>query len=97
MHDLYRKKCEKEKNLTLNLLTTAILSNIDFHIPKIDRCEKSEGIKIKKNENISVTNEENHLQDLHISEKLAMREEKDKDKLLIKDENYLLVVLIWKM
>ena len=66
--------------------------NIDFHIPKIDRYEKCEEIKIKKNENISITNEENHLQDLHISEKLAMREKKDKDKLLIKDENYLLVV-----
>lgn len=26
MHDLYKEKCDKEKNLTLNLLATAILS-----------------------------------------------------------------------
>ena len=44
------------------------------------------------NENIPIINEENYLHDLHMVENLAMGEEKDKDKFLIKEENYLLVV-----
>ena len=67
--------------------------NIDFRISKADRFEKCEGIKIKKNENIPILNEEKHLYDLHteVPENFAMQEEKKKDK-LIKDESYLLVV-----
>ena len=41
---------------------------------------------MKKNKNISVTNEEKHLHDFHIAEKFAMQEEKNAGKL--KYENY---------
>ena len=44
------------------------------------------------NDNIPIINEEKYLHDLHMVDNLAMGEEKDKDKFLIKEENYLLVV-----
>ena len=53
-----------------------------------DKCEE---IKIKKSQNISSSIEEINLHDLHIAEKLAMREKKNKDKLTT-NENCLLVV-----
>ena len=88
-------RCEKEKKSYDKSSYYRYIFNtsfkIDFCIPKTDRFEKCEGIKIKKNENITMMNEENHLHDLHIAEKFAMREEKNTVK-LIKDENYLLVV-----
>ena len=49
------------------------------------------------NENIPIINEEKYLHDLHMVENLAMGEEKDKDKFLIKEENYLLVVFDLRM
>ena len=99
MYDLYKEKCKKKKenksyvksSYYRYIFNTSF--NIDFRISKADRFEKCEGIKIKKNENIPILNEEKHLYDLHteVPENFAMQEEKKKDK-LIKDESYLLVV-----
>ena len=46
--------------------------NIDFHLPKTDRCEKCESVKLKKSENIAISKEEMQSHDLHTEEKLAM-------------------------
>ena len=59
--------------------------NIDFHLPKTDRCEKCESLILKK---VKI---ETQSHDLHTEEKLAMRKEKRKDK-LNGNENCLLVV-----
>ena len=64
--------------------------NIDFHLPKTDRCEKCESVKLKKSENIAISKEEMQSHDLHIEEKLAMQKEKTKDK-LNGNENLLVV------
>ena len=95
MYDLYKQKFIRENKPWVKptyyryIFNTCY--NIDFHIPKADRCEKCEEIKIKKSQNISISTEEKNLYDLHIAEKLAMREEKNKDKLII-NETRLLVV-----
>ena len=39
--------------------------NIDFDIPKADRCEKCEEIKINKSQKISISIEENNVHDLN--------------------------------
>ena len=95
MYDLYMEKFIRENKpwvkLTYYRYIFNTCYNIDLHIEKIDRCEKCEEIKIKKSQNISISIEEKNLHDLHIAEKLAMREEKNKDK-LITNENCLLVV-----
>ena len=82
MHDLYKAKCIREnKPLVKSTCYPYIFNtccNIDFHIQKTDRCEKCEGIKIKKSQNISISIEEKNLQDLGIAKKLAMREGKKK-------------------
>ena len=95
MHDLYKEKCIRENKPWVKSIYYRYIFNrfynIDFHIPKTDRCEKCEEIKIKKSQNISISNEEKNLHGLQIAEKLAMRKGKNKDELII-NENYLLVV-----
>ena len=66
--------------------------NIGFHVPKTDRCEKCEEIKIKKNEKLPVCKEEEKAHKSHLAEKVAMRAEKAKDKANF-DKSILLVVL----
>ena len=56
--------------------------NIDFHIPEKDGCEKCKEINVKKSQNMSIRIEEKNLYDPYIAEKLAMQEEKKKDKLI---------------
>ena len=76
MYDLYKEKCEKEKQPYVKssfyryVFNTSF--NIDFHLPKTDRCEKCKKVKLKKSENIAISEEEMQSHDLHIEEKLAM-------------------------
>lgn len=95
MYDLYKAKCTEVKKLPVKssfyryIFNTCF--NIDFHVPKTDRCEKCEEIKIKSKENITISLDEKNAHDRHIAEKLAMRAEKNRDK-LIDGEKSLLVV-----
>ena len=85
-YDLYKQTCEKEKNTYVKssyyryIFNTSF--NINFHVPKTDRCEKCEEFRIKKTEKIPMTDEEKEPHEKHLTEKIAMREEKKKDKLL---------------
>ena len=100
MYDLCKEKCIREnKPWVKSTYYRYIFSrsyNIDFLIAKTDQCEKCKEIKIEKSQNISISIEEKNLHDLHIAEKLAMREEKKKDK-LITNKNCLLVAFDLKM
>ena len=82
MYDLYKEKCIRENKpwvkSTYYRYIVNTCYNIDFHIPKTNRCEKCEEIKIKKSQNISTGIEEKNLHDMYIAEKLAMREKKKK-------------------
>ena len=95
MYDLYKTKCTEVNKVPVKssfyryIFNTCF--NIDFYVPKTDQCEKCEEIKIKKKENTTISLDEQNAHDLHIAEKLAMREEKKKDK-LIEDEKSLMVV-----
>ena len=59
MYDLYVDQCKKENREFVkssyyrSIFTTCF--NIDFHIPKTDRCEKCEAIKMKRKENVAIT------------------------------------------
>ena len=72
MYDLYKEQCIAEKKTWVKssyyryIFNTCF--NIDFHVPKTDRCEKCEEVKIKKIENIPISTEEKNLHDLHIAE-----------------------------
>ena len=76
MYDLYKEKCVRENKpwvkSTYYRYIVNTCYNIDFHIPKTNRCEKCEEIKIKKSQNISTGIEEKNLHDMYIAEKLAM-------------------------
>ena len=50
--------------------------NIAFHVPKTDRFEKCEEIKVKRNEKITITAEEESTHNIHFAEKVAIRKEK---------------------
>ena len=95
MYDLYKEKCKKEKQpyekSSFYCYIFSTLFNIDFHLPKTDRCEKCETVKLKKSENIAISKEEMKSHALHIEEKLTMQKEKTKDK-LNGNENCLVVV-----
>ena len=95
MYDLYKSHCS-EKGLPFvkssyyrHVFSTEF--NIGFHVPKTDRCEKCEEIKVKKNEKLPVSEEEEKAHKSHLAEKVAMRAEKAKDK-ANSDKNTLLVV-----
>ena len=83
MYDLYKERCEKEKQPYVKLSFYCYLFNTsfntDFLLPKTGRCEKCESVKLKKSENIAISKEEMQSHDLHIEEKLAMQKEKTKD------------------
>ena len=95
MYDLYKEKCEKKKFSYVEssyyryVFNTSF--NINFHVPKTDRCEKCESIKLKKSEHIPITEEEQQSHNQHLAEKVAMRKEKEIDK-SYKNDNRLLVV-----
>ena len=67
-YDLYKEKCEKEKQPYVKssfygyVFNTSF--NSDFHLPKTDRCEKCESVKLKKSENIAISKEEMQSRDL---------------------------------
>ena len=63
--------------------------NLDFHIPKMDRCDSCEEMKTVKNNRIFVSEEHVHEHNVHITEKTAMRSllnkhREAKEKLVIK-------------
>ena len=95
MYDLYKEKCLTEgisyvkPSYYRYLFNTNF--NIAFHVPKIDCCEKCEEIKVKRNEKITITAEEESAHNIHLAEKVAMRKEKEKDK-MNKEATSLLVV-----
>ena len=76
MYNLYKQTCEKEKNTYVKSLYYRYIFNtsfnINFHVPKTDRCEKCEEVRIKKNEKIPMTDEEKEQHEKHIAEKIAM-------------------------
>ena len=80
MYDLYKQTCEKEKNTYVKssyyryIFNTSF--NINFHVPKTDRCEKCEEVRIKKTEKITMTDEEKEQHEKHLAETIAMREDK---------------------
>ena len=95
MYYLYKSHCS-EKGLPFvkssyyrHVFNTEF--NIGFHVPKTDRCEKYEEIKVKKNEKLPVSEEEEKAHKSHLAEKVAMRAEKAID-IANSDKNILLVV-----
>ena len=95
MYDLYKEKCLTEGISYVKPLYYQHLFNsnfsIAFHVPKTDRCEKCEEINMKRNEKIVITAEEESAHNIHLAEKVAMRKEKEKDK-ISKEATNLLVV-----
>ena len=95
MHDLYKEKLLTEgisyvkPSYYRYLFNTNF--NIAFHVPKIDRCEKCEEIKVKRNENITITAEEESAHNIHLTEEVGMRKEKENDK-MNKEATSLLVI-----
>ena len=59
--------------------------NIDFHVPKTDRCDFCEEFNVKKKEGIPISASEEESYVKHQSEKVAMRYEKERDKKMSKE------------
>ena len=95
MYDLYKGNCiENERPFVKSSYYRFIFNtcfNIGFHVPKTDRRERCEEMKIKRKEGINITNEEQELHDAHIAEKDIMRKEKENDKSAIQ-ENELIIL-----
>jgi len=95
MYALYEEKCSKEKTECVKssyyryIFNTCF--NFDFHVPKTDRYDKCEEVKMKKSEKIPISDVEMDTHNKHLAEKVAMREEKNRDK-CITDDSCLLVV-----
>ena len=58
-YDLYKEKCIRENKAWVKSTCYRYIFNtyynIELHIPKTDRCEKCDEIKIKKSQNISIS------------------------------------------
>ena len=95
MYDLYKRNCiENESSFVKSSYYRFIFNtwfNIEFHVPKTDRCERCQDMKIKRKEGINITNEEQELHDAHIVREYSMRKEKDNYKSKI-HENELIIV-----
>ena len=95
MYDLYKRNfIENERPFVKSSYYRFIFNtsfNIGFHVPKTDRCERYEEMKIKRKEGVNITNEEQELNDAHIGEKDSMRKEKENDKSTTQ-ENELIIV-----
>ena len=93
MYDRYQEKClETEEGPLKESYYRFIFNtefNIGFHKPKTDRCDCCELYKVKMDNKIELTADEVSAQNDHLAEKLAMREEKKRDK---ENENILIVV-----
>lgn len=95
MYDLYNSHCsEKGLPRVKSSYYRYVFNNefnIGFHVPKTDRCEKCEEMKVKKNEKLPISPQEENSHKNHLAEKVAMRAEKSKDK-SSSEKNTLLVV-----
>ena len=84
MYSLYVESCEKNNINPVKISYYRKIFNnnynLGFHVPKSDRCDKCEEYKVKKTEGIAVTEEGENKQQRHLTEKIAMRENKKKDK-----------------
>ena len=84
MYNLYVERCLKKKHEpTKQWFYSKVFNNefnLDFHVPKSDRCDRCELRKNQEKEHIAVSDEELAEFETHILEKKAMREEKKKDK-----------------
>lgn len=84
MYDLYKEKClETSENPVKESYYRFVFNtefNIDFHKPKKDRCDICELHKVKIGNKIEPTEADIVNQNEHLAEKLAMREEKTRDK-----------------
>ena len=93
MYDLCKEKCLEineepvKESYYRFIFNTAY--NIGFHKPKTDRCDFCELYKVKNDNKIELTPEDVSAQQEHLAEKLAMREEKGRDK---EEEDILIVV-----
>ena len=84
MYDLYKEQCgiQQDKHVKESYYRFLFRTefNMDFHVPKTDRCDHCEAYKVKKNENIPISPDEELSHINHLGEKIAMRYEKDGDK-----------------
>ena len=75
MYDLYKEKCLTDSisyvkpSYYRDLFNNNF--NIAFHVPKTDRCEKCEEIKVKRNEKITIAVEEESAHNIHLAEKVV--------------------------
>ena len=93
MYDLYKEKFLGVEDVPVKESYYRFIFNneynIDFHKHKTDRCDLCELYRAKHDNKIELTPEEVSAQQEHLNEKLAMREEKNRDK---ESEDILLVV-----
>ena len=84
MYDLYKSQCIDQGHSAVKSSYYRYVFNnffnIGFHVPKTDRCDRCEEYKIKKQENITLTEKEIQSHDAHLNEKIQMRSEKERDK-----------------
>ena len=84
MYDLYKEKFVGVDDVPVKESYYRFIFNneynIDFHKPKTDRCDLCELYRAKHDNKIELTPEQVSAQQEHLNEKLAMREEKNRDK-----------------
>ena len=75
MYDQYKEKCLTEGISYVKPSYYRYLFNnnfnIAFHVLKTDRCEKCEEIKVKRNEKITISVEEESAHNIHLAEKVV--------------------------
>lgn len=84
MYELYTVLCKSSNKQPVkeSFYRTVFCENynLHFHIPKKDRCDLCEEVKMRSNEKLPLTDEKNREYDEHLARKYATREEKHKDK-----------------
>ena len=84
MFDLYKTECFNEGHSAVkSSFYRHVFNNffnIGFHVPKTDRCDRCEEMKVKEQEKLVISDEEKKNHDAHLQEKIKMRSEKDRDK-----------------
>ena len=76
MYDLYKEKQLSSGKFVVkpsfyrHIFNTSF--NIGFHVPKTDRCDRCEEIKIKEHEKMPITEKERRDHDAHILRKKCL-------------------------
>lgn len=83
MYSLYTEFCENSKKQpvkeTFYRKVFCNDYNLYFHVPKKDRCDQCEEVKVKMNENL-LTDEKKQEYENHIKQKTATRNEKRRER-----------------